>query len=316
MTAASEGFEADPLDFGAAPERPPLPPAPVSALQRFAWSVRRELWENRALYVAPLSLAGLILLGFLIGAVKLPHRLREVSAMDPAVQGSVLTHLLGFTSIAVLVTGCIVAVFYCLGALHNERRDRSILFWKSLPVSDLIAVASKAAIPLAVLPLIVFAVVVGLQAALLAIAMIVLLIKGFEAAAVLGQLPLFRMWLVLLYGEAALALWYAPIYGWLLFVSGWARRAPFLWAVLPPLGLALVEKVAFSTSYVAHAIGERLWHGFGRAFDTQSGSDPMDGTIRMDPLKFIASPELWVGLLIAVALMAAAVWMRRNREPI
>ena len=261
-------------------------------------------------------MAGLILLGSLIGTVKLSGHMRAISATDPNIQGGDLAHILSFLAYAIMATSVIVAVFYCLGALYNERRDRSILFWKSLPVSDVTAVAAKAAIPFAVVPAITIAVVVTLQVVLLAVSSIALLATGFDLASLLGQLPLLHMWLVLIYGQVVLALWYAPVYGWLMLVSAWSKKAPFLWAVLPPIGLMLLEKTALGTSTVAHAVGNRLWGGFSEGFDLEHGVDPMSGVVQLDPMKFLAAPGLWIGLVIGVALMAGAVWFRRNREPI
>ncbi len=133
-----------------------------------------------------------------------------------------------------MVTAFIVGIFYCLDALHGERRDRSILFWKSLPVSDLTTVLSKASIPLVVLPLLAFVDhrrhAVDHAAAEQPWSCWA---SGLSVATLWTHLPLFQMSLMLLYHLLAVhGLWYAPIYGWLLLVSGWARRAPFLWACL------------------------------------------------------------------------------------
>ena len=161
-------------------------------------------------------------------------------------------------------TTFIVGMFYCLDALHGERRDRSILFWKSLPVSDLTTVLSKASIPLVVLPLLTFAITVATQLIMLLLSSAVLLGSGLSVATLWTQLSLFQMSLMLLYHLVTVhALWYAPIYGWLLLVSAWARRAPFLWAALPLLAIGVVEKIAFNTSHFAAMLGyrHRRWRG-------------------------------------------------------
>ncbi len=127
-----------------------------------------------------------------------------------------------------MLTTLLVGVFYCLDALHGERRDRSILFWKSLPVSDLTTVLSKASIPLVVLPLLTFAITVAMQWIMLLLSSAVLLGSGLSVATLWTQLSFVQMSLVLLYHLLTVhSLWYAPFYGWLLLVSGWARRAPF-----------------------------------------------------------------------------------------
>jgi ABC-2 type transport system permease protein len=210
----------------------------------------------------------------------------------------------------VFFTSVIVAVFYCLGALQSERRDRSILFWKSLPVSDLTTVASKAIIPLLVLPVVTGVVILVAQAVMLLLSTVVYIASGDSALTLWMQLPLDRMTVTLLWGLLAVSLWYAPIYGWLLLVSGWARRAAFLWAFLTPLALAVVEKVAFDTDYVGHLIRYRI-AGFMRvAFNSA------ETNITPDPVQFASTPGLWVGLAFAAVFLAAAVWQRRYREPI
>ena len=295
---------------------PPPPPPSLSAVRPFYWSVRRELWENRSLYVAPLIAAGVVLFAFSISAIHLPEHRLAALALDRATQAVMIALPYDFAAMAIILAGLIVGGFYCLGALHNERRDRSILFWKSLPVSDLTTVLAKASVPLVVLPLILFAVVVATQLIMLALSTVVLLANGVDPATTWSRLPLFEMPPVLLYGVAVLALWYAPIWGWLLMVSGWARRAPFLWAVLPPLALCVVEKIAFNTGNFASLLADRLG-GFGVAFTIRThGKVPLDPVPGLDPLGFLSTPGLWGGLIFAAAFLAAAVWQRRYRAPI
>jgi ABC-2 type transport system permease protein len=297
--------------FGAPSTSPPRPTRPLY------WSVRRELWEHRSVFIAPLVAAGVILSGILISAIRLGHHLTELQRFDPAQDGGVLALPFDFAAIPVMVTALIVAVFYCLGALHNERRDRSILFWKSLPVSDLTAVLAKAIIPLVVLPVITIVVVCALHLFMLLIGTAALLAHGFNPTPFWTQVPWLRVELTLLYLLVALSLWYAPLYGWLLLVSAWAKRAPFLWAVLPPLALCLLEKIAFDTSNLGDLLSYRLHGGFSEAFDV-SAAHIGHGVMHLptiDLAQYLSSPGLWVGLVFAVGFGAAAVWMRRYREP-
>jgi ABC-2 type transport system permease protein len=285
------------------------------------WSVRRELWENRSIYLAPLAVAAVYFIGFLISLRKMARSMRAVAAIDPALQPGEIAQLYSHAAMLLLLTTLIIAAFYCLDALHGERRDRGILFWKSLPVSDLTTVLSKASIPLVVLPLIVFAITVVLQWVMLLLSSVVLLVTGAGAATQWTRLPLLQMEMVLLYTLAAATLWYAPIYCWLLLVSGWARRAAFLWAVLPPLLLGIFERIAFHTSYI-HAIARERFIGFAfHAFALQmpDGSmiDPhLIPTSQLTPGQFLSSPGLWIGLVVATLFLAAAVRLRRYREPI
>ena len=318
MTAPSDA------PSGAMPEAhrdtPAAAPVATSVTRPFYWSVRRELWEHRALYVAPVAVAGLVLFGFLVSLIDLPRRAQHLSELDPARQAAALAEPYHFAAAAIMFTALIVGLFYCLGALHNERRDRSILFWKSLPVSDLVTVLSKASIPLVVMPLITFIVVVALQVAMLLLNTVGRVASGISAAPLWTQVPLVQMELLLAYGMIVVALWYAPVYGWLLLVSGWARRAPFLWAVLPPLALCLVEKIAFDTHYFGSILVHRLGgfsDAFGDgAFSRRAGAGGMsDPLSHVDAVVFLSMPGLWAGLAVAAGFIAAAVWQRRYRDP-
>src|SRR5713226_6382499 len=204
MNTQSNAMHESPLDSQG------IAPAVVSATRLMYWSVRRELWENRSIYVAPLAVAAVYMLGFLISLIWLPHSMREVAAHHPAPQLVELAMPYGHATWLLLVTALLVGIFYSLDALHGERRDRSILFWKSLPVSDLTTILSKASIPLAVLPLLVFAITVTLQLIMRLLSLAVLVVSGAGAATLWTRLPLFQMEVVLLYGVTVLALWHAP----------------------------------------------------------------------------------------------------------
>jgi len=178
----------------------------------FYWSVWRELWENRSIYIAPLIVAAFEVFGFAISTIGLADRRRAVLLLDAAHQRAAIEQPYDLAAMMMIFIVFIVGVFYCLDALHGERRDRSILFWKSLPVSDLTTVLSKVTIPLVVLPLIAFAIVVCVQVIMLLQTSVVLIFHGMSPATTWAHFPVFQNWLVLLYGLAAIALWHAPIY--------------------------------------------------------------------------------------------------------
>jgi ABC-2 type transport system permease protein len=242
--------------------------------------------------------------------------MRAVWALDPAKQLGAVTLPYNVVAGFLMVTAFIVGGFYCLEALHSERRDRSILFWKSLPVSDLTTVLSKASIPLVVLPVIIFAVIFATQMLMLLLSTAMLLGNSSSTAMLWARLPLLRMSLGLLYALPAIALWHAPIYAWLLLVSGWARRAPFLWAVLPPVAISVVERIAFNTSHVASLLNYRLFGWATLAFGFGARSVPIDPLAQITPGTFLITPGLWIGLAFAAIFLAAAVRLRRYREPI
>src|SRR2546429_3122043 len=153
-----------------------------AATRPFSWSVRREVWENRSIYIAPLIVATVVLFGFLVSTIGLPERRQAVLMLDPAKARAAIETPYTMAAIMMIFTAFIVGVFYCLDALYGERRDRSILFWKSLPVSDLTTVLSKALIPLAVLPVISFALVVCVQVIMILETSVVLIFHGMSPA--------------------------------------------------------------------------------------------------------------------------------------
>jgi ABC-2 type transport system permease protein len=276
----------------------------VPWLRTFYWSVRRELWEHRSIYIAPLVVTGLALAGFLFGTLRLVHTVR--AGMTPAGREEAAQAIAApyeFVAFAVMLTGLVVAMLYCLGALYGERRDRSILFWKSLPVSDLTTVLAKAAVPLLVQPVVLFAVIFSAHLIMLSLSSVVVAGAGLDAGAFWANAPVWRLWRLMAPGLPFIGVWYAPLYAWLLLVSAWARRTPSLWALASPLVLALVERLALGTHFIFSWLGLRLVGAFAGAVG--KGHD-----IGWE------SPHVWTGLALGAAFLAGAVWLRRSREPI
>lgn len=285
----------------------------ASRTRPFYWSVRRELWENRSIYIAPLIVAMVVLFGFVVSTIGLPERRQAVLLLDPAKARAAIEAPYNMAAIMLILTAFIVGVFYCLDALYGERRDRSILFWKSLPVSDCTTLLSKATIPLVVLPLVTFAIVVATQVVMLLWTSALLISHGMSPASTWTYFPLFRNSLILLYGLAAIALWHAPIYGWALLVSGWARRATFLWAVVPFLAIGFFEKITFGTSYFAEMMKDRLMGFAPKAFAFKMHSVDCP---QLTAGTYLSEPGLWLGLIFAAVFLAAAIRLRRYRGPL
>ncbi|HKE33853.1 MAG TPA: hypothetical protein VKB66_01555 [Candidatus Acidoferrum sp.] len=285
-----------------------LTPAVIPAKRQIYWALRREFWESRWIYLAPLAVSALFLLGFLI---HLP--MHGLSALDTAKRETVI---FPYDMAAGLLMGTFlfVAMFYCVETLQRERRDRSILFWKSLPVSDVTTVLTKASIPFLVLPLICCAITFVTQFLMLLVSSAVLVGSGFHVAKYWEQVSLFRASFLLLYHVMTVhVLWAAPIYGWLLLVSAWARRAALLWAVLPPLAIGTLEKLLFNTSYFGAFVG-RFFTG-GTEGSYPPNTMPMDPGTHLTPARFLGTLGLWIGLAVTAAFLAAAVRLRRYRDP-
>lgn len=320
MNAATETSESF-----AAPATAPRPVRP------FYWSVMRELWENRSLVIAPLVVGGFVLFVLIAGAANTSHEVQQFAAVPPEIQGRVATWGYGIIAWAISAVMHVTVFFYLLDALQGERKDRSVLFWKSMPVSDTTTVLSKVFTALVVSGAIVVAVAIATQLAVMLIASVILMIGGASPAALWGQAQLGQMTLAIIYWQIAIALWYAPLAAWLLFVSAWAKRVTILWAVLTPLALVVFERVVFRTRHLQDMIAARVDDPVLGAFVKNSrggqftiggetvtaqglsGRRVLDG---IDPVAFLTDPWMWVGLVVAAAFIAAAIWMRRYREPL
>jgi ABC-2 type transport system permease protein len=287
----------------------------ISLGRRISWSLQRELWEHRSIYIAPLAAAVLFLFGFLIRMIS-PDKIHALSALNASQHLKETAQPYDFAAGLIMATTFVIAVIYSLDALYGERRDRSILFWKSLPVSDLSTVLSKASIPIVILPLLTFAITVVTQLLMLLLNSLAIVSSDLSIATLWTQTSLFHRWFILLYHLITIhALWYAPVFGWLLLVSAWSRRAPFLWAALPLIAIGYVEKIAFNTTHFVAMLQSRMNGG-------AEGDVFLPGTVSMNPLmhitpgNFMISPGLWVGLSLTALFLAAAVRLRRNRGPI
>lgn len=278
------------------------------------WSLRRELWESRSIYIAPLAVAPVALLASLVNAAGLPAKMR--AGLTPMQLHNAIRQPYDIVAGLLMATTLVVAVVYCLDALYGERRDRSILFWKSLPVSDTTTVLAKASIPIVILPLLGFVVTVVLQLIMAVISSAVLSANGLSVAAFWEHLSFAHTSLLLLYHLVGVhGLSWAPFFGWMLLVSAWARRAPLVWAFLPPIVIAIVERIAFNTSHFGAMLGARL-------SGSQSVATSASGGMMMDPMtthvtlaRFVSAPGFWIGLVLTALFLAAAVRLRRYQVP-
>jgi ABC-2 type transport system permease protein len=283
--------------------------------------VRREFWEHRALWLAPLCMAALLALVAVIGRIHI--HMDEAPQLASESQRVALFSIIQFVLAAPLyIVALCVGSFYLLDCLYAERKDRSILFWKSLPVSDGLTVCSKLLVALVVVPFGVFA--LALVAHLVDTA-----ILGARVA--LGSLPPVLTWssyewlrteAVMFLVTLFVVLWWAPIAGFLLLVSAWVRRAPILWATLPFVLGPVLEWVAFGTRYLLGFIDYRL-NGIAAILGvghlnliSKHGPHHTVGTA-LEVLDFrgaLTSIDLWLGLAVTAAFVYAATRIRRYRD--
>ncbi|HEY7739186.1 MAG TPA: hypothetical protein VIB01_01090, partial [Steroidobacteraceae bacterium] len=215
-----------------------------------------------------------------------------------------------------------------LDSLYADRRDRSVLFWKSLPLSDAETVLSKFAVAAIVIPLVALVGAVLSQFVIAVGGSAKLALAGqaagvmWNAQAISGGLVIAVVWSI------TAMLWYAPVVGYLMLASAWAPKGPFLWAVLPPAGLYMLERVLLQTNHVGGFIKERMF-GLVRLVRPEAAADvdPATGDevrgqlIRLSDLDlagslqdFYTSADLWLGVIAAAVLVAAAMWVRRYRD--
>jgi ABC-2 type transport system permease protein len=300
--------------------------------------LKRETREHRSLVWAPLITAALIVVSAIFSTT-LGGGIRSGIHIDLDIEGAdffarLATDLdsqsklfgiwMGSLMLPVLLVGLVVVVFYLLDSLYAERKDRSILFWKSMPVSDAATVLSKAVTALIALPLWVW--LLSMIAGLVVFAAVALKVSGTPIAP-LGNFHAatwVALQLTLLQNLLIASLWYAPIAAWLLLVSAWSKRSPILWAVLPPALLSLAEQMVFGTGYVARLLGHRLggfFEAIGASVNVADDAPTTEvlGSIRsaydsMTAAPLLADPGLYVGLVAAALLLLAAIRLRRWRD--
>jgi len=298
----------------------------------FPMLVRREFWEHRGLLWAPVGTAlMLVVLAFLgraaTGGLQINVDGREadfLTAMAGAAQLKFFGVFIGALLVPQLVVALIVLFFYLLDCLYTERRDRSILFWKSMPVSDAATVLSKACTALVVVPLLVY--VLSLVVSVLSFAALALKLSGTPYAAI-GTWHT-GAWLAvqgtLLLNLLVASLWYAPVAAFLLLVSAWAPRAVLLWASLPPVLLMIAERTALGTAEIAAFLGYRLtayFEAIGAAGARAASPDTAaqvavigDLYNRISVAPLLANIDLWLGVVAAAVMLWGAIRLRRWRD--
>ena len=297
-------------------------------MNRFLWLVRREVWEHKAIWVAPAIVIGCLMLLMLTGNVHLGpigtvngHAVLGEATDEIKLKLLVIVYA-GLALVVFMVMG-IVAFFYALDALYADRRDRSVLFWKSLPLSDAETVLSKFAVAIVVIPLVALAASLVAQLVIAAGGSARLALEGIGGAVMWRPEALFGGFAVAFLWCVTAMLWYAPVVGYLMLASAWAPRGPFLWAVLPPVGLWVGERFVVGSEHVGDFITGRLFGLYGLLGARSDGSpgaegDEMAKISQVDLVgglrEFYASPELWLGVVAAALLLAGAMWVRRYRD--
>jgi ABC-2 type transport system permease protein len=295
--------------------------------------VKREVWEHRAIYVTPLAIASIVTLGTLAMLMFAGGFAKE---LDVAIFGA--TNIAGYAERKVALTGffvgtswvfllaaMVLTIFYTLDALYAERKDKSILFWRSLPITDAEAVISKLATAIVVIPLVTVAAIIATHVVNLLVTSLWFSAKGADAGHLIwGSVPLLDNWLAALIVTLASAIWMSPFVGWFLFVSAFTKRSPLLMAFMPLVLIPLLELIFLRSSVFAEAVFTRrgmipLFRGMDMEafFDEESlhvNQEIVSLLAHLDVIQFLSSPSMWAGVLVCALLVTAAIYVRRYRD--
>ncbi|MCJ7557265.1 MAG: hypothetical protein MUP90_10180 [Gammaproteobacteria bacterium] len=297
-------------------------------MKTFLALVRREVWEHTAIWLVPAVLSAVLVIVAGFASVKLLGGGVNIVMDGHGVETDQIFHglsnlNLGMVVVFGLVMG-VVATFYLLDCLLADRKDRSILFWKSLPISDLTTVLSKLATAAVLIPLV--TVIAGFITAfmlMLVVSVDLLVLGGSPWEMLWSQVPYFSNLALVLYAMLVSVLWYLPLMGYLMLVSAFAKRAVMVWTVLPPLVIALIETQFMGSNHFAIMLSERMGGFAPLAFNTdslESMADAIDqghvgpGLDVISAAPFLQSPGLWLGLVVAGVFIAGAVYLRRYRD--
>jgi len=317
------------------------------SVKTFATLLKREIWEHRGGFIyTPIAIVCVLLLLLIMGAGSAYFWQFKIEGSEQMTKGAlqlaatnmppeklalaVEAFLWGTTLLWQSVL-FIVLFFYCIGCLYDDRRDRSVLFWKSMPVSDLQTVGSKAFTALIVAPAFMFAVmVIGQTLLLFALGLVIALHGGSPTQLIWSHMNPFTVWGQFLGVQGAQVLYLLPLFAWLMLAGSFARGKPFLWAILPPVVLAIVESwLRFTSDFslsrvIWEFIVRRLASGvapvsFSANFgDGHSMGAGLQGTRFAanfsDVIARLGSMDLWIGVAIGVSFLAGAVYLRRYRD--
>lgn len=296
--------------------------------------LKRELWEHRAIYVTPAAIALIVTLGVLAMLLFASGFAKELDiaifgaqniAGDTERKAMLTAFFLGTSSLFVFALA-ILTVFYCLDSLYAERKDKSILFWRSMPVTDAETVISKLLTAVVVIPLAACIAIMLTHVINLAVTSLWVSIKGGDASLLIwGSVPLFDNWTAAFIVIMASGIWMSPFIGWFLFVSAWTKRSPFLTAFMPLVLLPLIEWIVLRTHVFAEVVLDRnnAMPIFNRIdleefFDDdhwREGAQEMTSLLSyIDVTRFLTSPAMWAGLLVCGLLVTAAIYVRRYRD--
>ena len=295
--------------------------------------IRREIWEHRSIYVTPMAIASIVTLGVLAMLIFASGFAAELDAVifgatniaGEAERKAALTGFFLGTSWVFLIALAILTVFYCLDSLYAERKDKSILFWRSMPVTDAETVVSKLIIALIIIPGAAIIGIIATHLVNLIVTSVWVSMKGGDASLLIwGSVSLFDNWLAAVIVILATGIWMSPFVGWFLFVSAYSKRSPLAMAFMPLFLIALLEKIILRTHiFVEYVLGRGegmpliRTENVERFFDEEQWRIAEGGTsllVHLDILQFLTSSAMWAGVIVCGLLSTAAIYVRRYRD--
>jgi len=295
--------------------------------------IKREFWEHRSIYVTPLAIASIVTLSVLAMLVFASGFAKELDvaifgASNIAGEGERKAALTAFfvgTSWLFLVALAVLTVFYCLDSLYAERKNKSILFWRSLPITDAETVLSKLIMAAVVIPAVAVLGIIATHIVNLIITGIWVSMKGGNAGLLIwNSVPLFDNWVAAFIVVMASGIWMSPFIAWFLFVSAWTKRAPLLMAFMPLILIPLLEWIFLRTRFFATAVLDRGdamplfrtldFESFFEEEHWRAGIDSISLLGHLDVIRFLSSPSMWAGLLVCALFVTAAIYVRRYRD--
>ena len=295
--------------------------------------VQREIWEHRSIYVTPLAITSIVALATL---AMLVFAGGFAKALDVAIFGAsniasdaerkiALTGFFVGTSWVFLFAAMVLTVFYTLDCLYAERKDKSILFWRSLPITDAEAVISKLVTAIVVIPMVTVVAIIATHIVNLVVTSIWVSVKGADAGHLIwGAVSFWDNWLAALIVTLASAIWMSPFVGWFLFVSAFTKRSPLLMAFMPLVLIPLLELIFLRSSVFAEAVFTRrgmipLFRGMDlEGFFNENSLHINDEVVsllaHLDVVQFLSSPSMWSGVVVCALFVTAAIYVRRYRD--
>lgn len=297
-------------------------------ISNFKMNIKKELWEfNKLLFWVPL-----IIVAMIVAAPLLQLLIIEEYQMNSMLEGltQLQHHILddefsrfSFAAMSGLfvpfmIVALLVQLYYFLVSLFDERRDLSIYFWRSMPISDFSTIGYKLFTGMLVIPAVFM---LAATAALFIVALFALiaclvLSTSFDISLwhIWGNVNFFSnlalTWLSLI----PFVLWLFPLFAWLMLASMFANKAPFLWALLPVVIVILVETFIvhyfhldslFFTSILADY--------FGISDNTLRSSFTHEAAMHLMPIKVLVSKVNVVAIAIGLGFMYLTYWLRVNR---